>query len=177
MFLLNEKKIVFLSLFLLKIKEVKSEENEIIIKNKCDEYCSLKGGNCNKYGICSCKNDYDTFINENKILLCDYKKYNKTISASLELMLGNGFGHIYCKRYINGFCLLIINFIIYCFSFFSILSGFNLDRIVGDNLFPLTKISYSMSFIIILFTFFWRIRDAIYFMTNKFKDGNGIDLY
>ena len=69
------------------------------------------------------------------------------------------------------------NFIIYCFSFFSILSGFNLDRIVGDNLFPLTKISYSMSFIIILFTFFWRIRDAIYFMTNKFKDGNGIDLY
>ena len=34
-----------------------------------------------------------------------------------------------------------------------------------------------MSFIIILFTFFWRIRDAIYFMTNKFKDGNGIDLY
>ena len=34
------------------------------MKNKCDEYCSLKGGNCNKYGICSCKNDYDTFINE-----------------------------------------------------------------------------------------------------------------
>ena len=167
MFLLDEKKIVFLSLFLLKIKEVKSEENEIIIKNKCDEYCSLKGGNYNKYGICSCKNEYDIFINENKILLCDYKKYNKTISASLELMLGNGFGYIYCKRYINGFCLLIINFIIYCFSFF--LFYLVLILIVGVNLFPLTKISYSMSFI--LFTFFWRIRDDIYFMTNKFKNG------
>ena len=167
MFLVDEKKIVFLSLFLLKIKEVKYEENKIIIKNKCDEYCSLKGGNCNKYGICLCKNDYDTFINENKILLCDYKKYNKTISASLELMLGNGFGYIYCKRYINGFCLLIINFIIYCFSFF--LFYLVLILIVGVNLFPLTKISYSMSFI--LFTFFWRIRDDIYFMSNKFKDG------
>ena len=140
MFLLDEKKIVFLSLFLLKIKEVKSEENEIIIKNKCDEYCSLKGGNYNKYGICSCKNEYDIFINENKILLCDYKKYNKTISASLELMLGNGFGYIYCKRYINGFCLLIINFIIYCFSFF--LFYLVLILIVRDNLFLLNKLLY-----------------------------------
>ena len=59
MFLLDEKKIVFLSLFLLKIKELKYEENKIIIKNKCDEYCSLKGGNYNKYGICSCKNEYE----------------------------------------------------------------------------------------------------------------------
>ena len=137
MFLLNEKKIVFLSLFLLKIKEVKSEENEIIIKNKCDEYCSLKGGNCNKYGICSCKNDYDTFINENKILLCDYKKYNKTISASLELMLGNGFGHIYCKRYINGFCLFYFYYLLFFFFFYLVLI-----LIIGDNLFPLNKLLY-----------------------------------
>ncbi len=36
MFLLEEKKNVFLLLFLLKIKEVKSKENKIIIKNKCD---------------------------------------------------------------------------------------------------------------------------------------------
>ncbi len=55
MILLDEKKLFFISLFLLKIKEVKSEENEIIIKNKCDEYCSLKGGNYNKNGIFSLK--------------------------------------------------------------------------------------------------------------------------
>lgn len=167
----------FFSLFLREMKQVKLEKKDIIIQNKCIEYCSLNGGNCNKFGICSCKKEYDTLIKENKIILCDYKKYNKTISASLELMLGNGFGHIYCKRYINGFSLLTINIFVFLFCFFLIISGINLDRDVGDNFFYLTKTAFSISFMIILFSFFLRIREAIYFMTNKYKDGNGIDLY
>jgi hypothetical protein len=58
-----------------------------------------------------------------------------------------------------------------------IISGINFDRSIGDNILSFTRTAITITFLLFLFTFFWRIRDAIYFMTNRYKDGNGIDLY
>ena len=167
---------IFIS-FLIQIKEIKLEENDIIIKKKCMEYCSIEGGNCDKFGICKCKSEYDTIITDKNIIFCNYKKFNRTISASLELMIGNGFGHFYCQRYINGFLLITCNIIIFYLCTSIIISAINFDRSIGDNILSFTKTGITISSFLILFTFFWRIRDAIYFMTNRYKDGNGIDLY
>ena len=143
--------------------------------NKCEIFCNEKGGKCINNLTCICYYNYDTIYFKDPIKLCNYKKFNKYYSAFTELLIGFGFGHFLCDRILSGYIRLIIQllicFLISCFLSVSIRINYELN----DS--SLLKKTTKISVYVVLFLFFWRFFDFIFFITNKYKDGNNIDLY
>ena len=138
---------------------------------KCAELCSEVGGVCSNDLVCKCKKSYTTYFNDylDNFILCNYRQYNKFFAAFLELFLGCGFGHLYCKRYFMGYLKLMIEPLSYCFFLCSL--TFSVVIIEEVTIVPLFL---SNSFIIF---FTWRITDCYLFITGYYKDGNDMPLY
>ena len=146
--------------------------------NQCYYLCSEIGGICTDDLKCICKEGYSTDFRDENFCFCNYKQYNKYITGTIELFLGFGFGHFYCKRYLNGYIQLCIDFLICCLMACLINIYIRLDIIfnngnpyytylISNYYFPLLAISLVS----------WQIIDSILFLCSFYKDGNGIDLY
>ena len=163
-------------LYICILNNISSSEN---ITEKCQEICSLAGGECIINNLkCKCKQGYTTLFNEENLILCNYKRYNRLAAGSIELLFGFGFGHFYCKRYLNGSIQLFGEFI----SYFLIICLF-VNFILYDNNFnfgylTLTNIYlklYCPLFIVIIFS--WQLIDFVLFFFGYYRDGNDIDLF
>ena len=168
------KIIVHLFLNVLFLKYVISLYNKT---EKCKDLCSKEGGECTTNYKCKCKEGFTTLFIEENIELCNYKRYNKLAAGIIELFFGFGFGHFYCKRYLNGFIQLFFEFVSYC-----LMSCLYVYFLIYDNrfnlfFFPLThrflKL-YCPLWIIIIFS--WQIIDSLLFFGGFYPDGNDVDL-
>ena len=147
------------------------------IPKKCIELCSSEGGECNYNLKCKCKNGFTTLFNEENFILCNYQRYNKISAGIIELFIGFGFGHFYCKRYLHGYLQLGVEFISYC-----LMGCLLIDFLIYDHY---INFDYSWSTFylkicvpnIIIIIFSWQIIDAILFFCGYYKDGNNIDLF
>ena len=146
------------------------------ITEKCQEFCSMEGGECSINLKCKCKEGYSTLFTEENIILCNYKRYNKITVGLIELFFGFGFGHFYCKRFLNGYIQLFGEFISYyilaclfCYFLFYD-NSFNI-------FFPLThsflKLYCPLAIVVV---FSWQVIDCILFFRGFYLDGNGIEL-
>ena len=146
------------------------------ISEKCQELCSEEGGECGINLKCKCKEGYTTIFTEEKIILCNYKRFSKITGGLIELFFGFGFGHFYCKRYLNGYIQLFGYFLSYClmaclFCYFLLYdNNFNLYFSLTNSFLKL----YCPLAIVILFS--WQFVDSILFFCGHYPDGNGIDL-
>ena len=163
---------LFLNIYFLKC--VISIDN---IPEICQELCSNQGGECGINLKCKCKEGYATLFTEENIILCNYKQFNKITVGFIELFFGFGFGHFYCKRYLNGFIQLFGEFLSYY-----LLTSLFLYFILYDNIFNGLNFTLSYTFLklycplCVLVLFSWQIIDAILFFSGFYLDGNGINL-
>ena len=162
-------------LYICILQNISSSNN---ITEKCQEICSAQGGQCTFNNLkCKCKQGYTTLYNEENLILCNYKRYNKITAGAIELFFGFGFGHFYCRRYLNGSIQLFGEFICYIlliclFGYFvSYDDNFN-NRFILTNLY--TRFYCPLLMVII---FSWQLIDSILFLTGFYRDGNDIDLF
>jgi hypothetical protein len=155
------------------IKKIISLEN---ITEKCQEFCSMEGGECQNLK-CKCKEGYSTLFTEEKILLCNYKRYNKISVGLVEFFFGFGIGHIYCKRYLNGFIQLFGELISFClmgclFWYFLLYDNhFNISFTLTNSF---LKLYCPFA---IVFVLSWQVIDTVLFFMGFYLDGNGIELF
>ena len=155
------------------IKKIISLEN---ITEKCQEFCSMEGGECQNLK-CKCKEGYSTLFTEEKILLCNYKRYNKISVGLVEFFFGFGIGHIYCKRYLNGFIQLFGELISFClmgclFWYFLLYDNhFNISFTLTNSF-----LKFYCPFAIV-FVLSWQVIDTVLFFMGFYLDGNGIELF
>ena len=158
------------------LKNISSSDN---ITEKCQEICSIVGGECIINNLkCKCKQGYTTLFNEENLILCNYKRYNKIMAGSIELFFGFGFGHFYCKRYLNGSIQLFGEFISYCLIACLFLNFLLYDYNFNFGLFILTPLYiklYCPLFVVIIFS--WQLIDSVLFFIGYYRDGNNIDLF
>jgi len=143
--------------------------------NKCEIFCNEKGGKCINNLTCICNYNYDTIYYKDPIKLCNYKKYNKYYSAFSELFIGFGFGHFLCDRILSGYIRLFIQLLICVLLSFFLSISVRINYELNDS--SLLNKTTKISFFVVLLLFFWRFLDFIFFITNRYKDGNNIDLY
>ena len=162
---------LFLNIYILKY--VLSSNN---ITEICKGLCSIEGGECFNNNKCKCKSGFTTLFIEDNIVLCNYKRYNRITVGFIELFFGFGFGHFYCKRYLNGYIQLFIEFISYCLM--ACLFGYFLLYDSHFNLFfPLTNSFLKFYFPLwVISIFSWQIIDSLLFFGGFYQDGNNVDL-
>ena len=173
----------YLYIFIIIIQLTKSfkhslEKDDLNSPEKCNEFCSQIGGACTLDSKCICKYGFSTNFNEENIIFCNYKQYNKIITGLIELFFGFGFGHFYCERVLNGYLQLSIEFT-FCYFMSFLMSAF----LVADDLFHHGNPYYTniiSNYYVPLFSSFlvlWQIIDSFLFFFCYYKDGNGINLY
>ena len=152
--------------------------NEEFLPEKCFQLCSKIGGLCDNDLKCICQKGYSTDFSEENFQFCNYKQYNKVITGFIELFFGFGSGHFYCKRYLNGYIQLSIEFIFCCMMACLISIYYGFDNLINNGYPYYTNIiSYYYLPILIFIFALWQIVDSILFFCSYFKDGNGINLY
>ena len=153
-------------------------DNSNFLDQKCYELCSQIGGKCTEDLKCICKKGYTTYFNEDNFYFCNYKQYNKNITGLIELIFGFGFGHLYCKRFVNGYLQLSVEFFLCCFMACLISVFYGVDNIINNGYLYYTNIISNHYFpLFALILFFWQVIDSILFFSYFYKDGNGINLY
>ena len=152
--------------------------DEEVLPEKCYELCSTIGAICNKDLICICQKGYSTLFSEENFKFCNYKQYNKILAGFIELFLGFGSGHFYCKRFLNGYLQFFVEFILCCLMACLINIYYGFDNIINNGYPYYTNLfSYYYIPIFIFILALWQIIDSILFFCSYFKDGNGINLY
>ena len=159
----------FLLLIILLIVQVFSNQD------LCLYLCDRTGGSCTD-NICLCNPGYITFLSYKSRMYCNYEQKSRMKAGFLELILGNGIGHFYSGRSLNGLFKLSLTIFI-CFSCY--ISLFLIKKLEEDprtaghpHLSLLFIVTVSLVVIIVL----WQILDGFLFFFGFYKDGNNLDL-
>ena len=148
------------------------------ISQKCQEFCSIEGGECLSHNLkCKCKEGYTTLYNEENFILCNYKRSNKFVAGLIELFFGFGFGHFYSKRYLYGSIQFFVEVISYCLMICLFFCFIIYDRHF-NHYFTSTYLFVTIYCpLVVVSIFFWQLIDSVLFFRGFYQDGNGIDLF
>jgi hypothetical protein len=163
--------------FLLIISIVSVESSLQNINAKCAQgLCDTTGGTCID-GMCICLKGYTTYLSSRNHTLCNYAQKSSITAGLLELFFGNGTGHFYAGRSINGLVKLCSS-LFFCFSCCcSIFLIRKLEEDVRTAGHP--HISFLFIFALTIGTslVFWQVVDSILFLFGIYYDGNNTPLY
>lgn len=151
----------------LKCKQLEEEE--------CgDAKCVREHGTCqrtNEGNECLCYEGYATFPKDSEVK-CNYQRKKQLNAFLLEFFLTYGAGHFYVDNYKLAVPKLIVFIFFYCL--FIVLRIFTKSKEENKSANLAICISAAVAFAGMLA---WQIFDLFWFGFNKYKDGNGIELY
>jgi hypothetical protein len=171
----NNKYLLITFLFLIQyINSKNNKDDDDYSICGTDIKCSNKGGTCNEYNnnfYCTCSEKYATYPDDNEIL-CNYERKRQLKAFLLELFLTYGAGHFYVKNYKYAIPKLIVFIFLYClFIFLRIVTKAKEENKTANLIICINAIICFIGMIT------WQLIDVFKFGYNKYKDGNGIELY
>ena len=143
-----------------------------------NNFCHYSQGYCQetyndniKNQTCICFPEFTTLENEDNIM-CNYIKKSQLKAFILELIFSNGTGHFYLENYY--FAIPKLFLWVFAYYFFIVL------RITCKNSEENIKTTLMLGLVACCFCIgmlFWQIFDLVYLGMNKYKDGNGMEMY
>ena len=136
--------------------------------------CVKKHGTCQmttESSYCSCYERYTTYPKDSEIQ-CNYERKKQLNAFLLEFFLTYGAGHFYTDNYKLAVPKLVVFIFLYCL--FIVLRIFTKSKEENKSANLAICISAAVAFAGMLA---WQIFDLFWFGYNKYKDGNGVDLY
>jgi hypothetical protein len=152
------------------LEDATSVSNTLSINCGGASLCNTQYGYCYN-NECTCKNGFGSsdIYNVDK---CNYKKAKQIKFLLLEFFVGFGSGHVYVRRYMEGYLklsiflsILILNIII-----------FSTRICYKKNRMCIKISSWIILAISIAIVVVWQLIDLILIGLNKYKDGNGVEL-
>ena len=163
--------IIILTVFL---KKVLLYEDYYEIKICSEETCPYPSL-CISETICKCKEGfYNLNFDNNYSNKCKYKMKSRNLSFWIEIITNIGIGHIIIGNYKIGICKLFYLTSTLCFFYYSCMSEKNSLKYLNDDYHLGICI---INFLLCLGVFIWWLVDSILFGINKYKDGNGFELF
>lgn len=142
------------------------------------DVCDEKGGYCVDQAICRCFDNFTTIKREENNKLCNYERYNSFLTAFLELVAGFGVGHFYTQRRVNGLLKFSVYTLLCSLGNCAVAIAIKLsDTHPREDVSPLVRGLFSLCGHIYNFLLFWQALDAILFVSGRYKDGNGVNLF
>ena len=137
--------------------------------------CPKDRGQCTNYSdegkFCKCFSGYMDDPKESNYK-CTYKQKTQLKAFLLELFLTYGAGHFYVKNYKYAIPKLIVFIFLYClFIFLRIVTKAKEENKTANLIICINAIICFIGMIT------WQLIDVFKFGYNKYKDGNGIELY
>ena len=136
--------------------------------------CVKNHGTCQmttESNYCSCYDRYTTYP-VNSDIQCNYERKKQLNAFLLEFFLTYGAGHFYIDNYKLAIPKLVVFIFLYCL--FIVLRIFTKSKEENKSANLAICISAAIAFVGMLA---WQIFDLFWFGYNKYKDGNGVELY